>query len=515
MAGFSVIEDFRIEKNEAFLEKARSLKPKLLYREVEAVRFSYDGVWSEEMQGLSSVSLAPGKEVILDMGEHVVGYPSFNLGYFGSHPDAPAYLYVKFAERLQEFEEETKDYKGWLGKGWIQEEYVHVDVVPSVAHLSRRFSFRYVLLRVIDTSPKYTLSIQGASATAVSAVDMSTVSILPYGDKLSAEMDKVGLCTLRDCMQDVFEDGVKRDRRLWLGDFRLQALTNYVSFKNVDLAKRCLYLFGGLTFNGGHLVACLFTEPTEEPDDTYLEDFACLYSAALYDYYTATGDEETLHDLYPVAIGQLRLSLDALTEEGVVKNPGEAFSIFMDWGEGLDKQCGGTGALLYCLGYGMKLAKACGDEENYAYFKESQEKLREASRRMFWDGEMGLFVSGPDAQVSWCSQVWMVLGGVVEGEEARQVLSRIRKDTDARGIITPYMYHYYIEALLACGDKNRAIEEMKNYWGAMVLDGADTYWETFDPKNPDASPYGSLMANSYCHAWSCTVSYFLRTLFTK
>lgn len=29
-----------------------------------------------------------------------------------------------------------------------------------------------------------------------------------------------------DCMQSVFEDGPKRDRRLWLGDLRLQALAS-------------------------------------------------------------------------------------------------------------------------------------------------------------------------------------------------------------------------------------------------------------------------------------------------
>jgi hypothetical protein len=31
-------------------------------------------------------------------------------------------------------------------------------------------------------------------------------------------------------MQEVFEDGPKRDRRLWLGDLRLQALVNDVTF---------------------------------------------------------------------------------------------------------------------------------------------------------------------------------------------------------------------------------------------------------------------------------------------
>ena len=31
-----------------------------------------------------------------------------------------------------------------------------------------------------------------------------------------------------------------------------------------------------------------------------------------------------------------------------------------------------------------------------------------------------------------------------------------------------------------------------------------------NPANPDESPYGSPIVNSYCHAWSCTPAYFLR-----
>ena len=36
------------------------------------------------------------------------------------------------------------------------------------------------------------------------------------------------------------EDGPKRDRRLWLGDLRLEALANYETYRNFDLVKRLL-----------------------------------------------------------------------------------------------------------------------------------------------------------------------------------------------------------------------------------------------------------------------------------
>ena len=52
-------------------------------------------------------------------------------------------------------------------------------------------------------------------------------------------------------MQTVFEDGPKRDRRLWMGDLRIQALTNYQTYKKSSLVKACLYLFAALPMEDG------------------------------------------------------------------------------------------------------------------------------------------------------------------------------------------------------------------------------------------------------------------------
>lgn len=49
----------------------------------------------------------------------------------------------------------------------------------------------------------------------------------------------------------------------------------------------------------------------------------------------------------------------------------------------------------------------------------------------------------------------------------------------------------------------------------MLNAGADAFWEVWDPQKPKASPYGGFIANSFCHAWSCTPSYFIRQHFCK
>jgi len=45
--------------------------------------------------------------------------------------------------------------------------------------------------------------------------------------------------------------GCKRGRRLRIGDLCLQALANHVTFDNVELVKRCLYLFAAMNTTEG------------------------------------------------------------------------------------------------------------------------------------------------------------------------------------------------------------------------------------------------------------------------
>ena len=125
-----------------------------------------------------------------------------------------------------------------------------------------------------------------------------------------------------------------------------------------------------------------------------------------------------------------------------------------------------------------------------------------------------MFTSGENRQLSAASQIWMVLGGVLEGTEAADLLGRIHA-ADVIQPITPYLMHYLVGALIECGEKTKALEVIKTYWGGMVSEGADTFWELYDPNDPAASPYGGTIVNSYCHAWSCAPAYFLRMYFQE
>jgi hypothetical protein len=82
-------------------------------------------------------------------------------------------------------------------------------------------------------------------------------------------------------------------------------------------------------------------------------------------------------------------------------------------------------------------------------------------------------------------------------------------------MVTPYIHHYDVEALIESGERSKALNVIKEYWGGMVKLGADTFWELYNPDNPYESPYGGTIVNSYCHAWSCAPAYFLRRYFNQ
>jgi hypothetical protein len=180
---------------------------------------------------------------------------------------------------------------------------------------------------------------------------------------------------------------------------------------------------------------------------------------------------------------------------------------------GLNKQAGAQAILIYTLRMAKVLAALVGTCEQEKIIVQAIQTTGKAAINFLWDENLSLFVSGAERQVSSVSQIWMILARVMSEDQNRQLCERVLKKETGIPLVTPYMYHYFIEAMLQSGMKAEAIHLIKNYWGGMIRNGADTYWEVYDPENPEFSPYGSPMVNSYCHAWSCTPTYFIREYF--
>ncbi len=406
--------------------------------------------------------------------------------------------------------ESFSSYKGWLSCSWFQDEIINIDILPNTFRLSRRYAFRYVRIIIIDTSPEYKVRFSDFQCESVTSADESkSISQTTYLHKDLKKIDQVGLKTLKNCMQTVFEDGPKRDRRLWLDDLRLQALTNYVSFNNLELVKRCLYLFAGLTDDGGRIPACVYERPVPTIGKDFIVDNNLLFGPTLLDYVEASDDLETAGDLWPVVLKQIEIVLVDVNNKGLFVDPGDKW-IFIDWNSDLDKQAAIQGMIIYSLKSTVCLAKKLNKEKEIEFIKETIDTMSQASRGYLWDSALNLFISGKKKQISWASQAWMILAGLFDPSQGKTILLNLFKDNEYVRPVTPYLYHYILEAMFKCDMKKEAFDLLISYWGGMIKYGADTFWEVYEPNNHYLSPYGSHLINSYCHAWSCTPSYFIR-----
>lgn len=497
------------------LRQVRVLKPKLEHWEVapeQQVAFAAD---STAWQGYAAIGVGPvagvlnrpfaaGERFLLDFGEHSVGRLKLAMRTTGKPADAPVRLKLLFAELPQEIAEADRPFTGYLCRSWIQEETVTIDEIPATVVLPRRYAMRYLLLEVVGTPDR--LVFDDIRFIAQSAVGRRLPPPPPGVPERLARLDAIALRTLRDCMQELFEDGPKRDRRLWLGDLYLQAKVDRVSFRRFDLVERSIALLAAFTSEQGQVVSSVYEKPVPAPGN-WLADYPLLFPALIREHTQAAGGAEFAARYYDTALRQLEPMRQSW---GDTPCPHSEHWAFIDWSEKLDKTTALAGVYLFGLRNAAALAELLGRESDRAALLAEAEKRSLRLRRELRDPRTGLFVSGPDRQLSYASQIWMILGGAVPPEDAGTLLRKLASAPEAIRPVTPFLHHFLLEAWAVAGEFEQLFRHLQEYWGKMADCGADTFQEVFDPDNPYRTPYGDVRLSSACHAWSCAPAYFIR-----
>ncbi|MBE6590357.1 MAG: glycoside hydrolase [Ruminococcaceae bacterium] len=524
-----------------YLKRAEENLPPMYYETVASERNVR--IVSDEASFLGFSALPDGKipavvktgdRFVVDFGRHCVGRVSFTMWDNGRYIDAPVRLRMRFAEVPYELGRDHASYHGGLCSSWLMEDIFNFDRIGRI-ELPRRYSFRYLEVTVLAT-PRPT-RLYDFSVVCETSADVSKLVPLPEGtDPELVAIDRVAADTLRDCMQSAYEDGPKRDRRLWSGDLRLQALTDHVLFGNDMLARRCLYLFAAAVREGKYLPGCIYQYPAFSFDNGMeIPDYSMLWCTAVNDYFEKTGDLETVRELFPVVKNEIGLAIDTLDENGIATLPEGGWPGFIDWAPGLEHVTAVHGAYLYGLEHVIPLARALGEDALAEKWEKALKDGRAAAMEQLFDAESGAFINtyekgtaavegafvpqaakratGSKGQFSVQSQVWMVLGGVLGGEAGACAIKKALADPDSVKPVTPYMHHYLVEAMLKLDMRKEALSHIKSYWGAMVRYGADTFWEVFVDGEPEKSAYNDPLMHSFCHAWSCSPSYFIRKYF--
>ena len=450
--------------------------------------------------------------VTLDFGRHLVGRLSFHTKTLAGCLDSPLRLKFTFGERPIDL---VLPYEPWeknrLGRGWMQDEILVLDHLDDWVTIPRRMAFRYVKIEM-DGWPGagYDFAIDSLFFTAQSSAGALKKTLPESCPPMIRSIFDVGVETLRECMQTVYEDGPKRDQRLWIGDMYRQALANRYSFQDPALTRRGLYLFAALSWKNGTLPASIIEIPVPHPQPNHIPQYAQIWNVILLDYLKETGDRETALDLWKVAKEQIRAGLTFVDENGVYDTSrGQAWH-FIDHRRGLDVHASSQGILLFALRKTWELARLLGKEDEVADYPALIRRLEKGGRKAWYNRKRGLVESGPSRQVSLIAQAWMILSGILTPEEGAKAIRTALETDDCVMPGSPYATHYLIEAMLLSGMNEEAKAYLTDYWGGMVRKGFDTFPEAYDPADELFSPYHFVPLNSNCHAWSCTPVYFIQ-----
>lgn len=511
------------DKRVDWLNKAQANIPELKHTLVKPVAIvkgvedenSFQG-WrmepsGEPIESFCKTSLKSHAPIILDLGDHYTGYLTLKVNHTGMPADAPVRLKLTFAELPAEVMTPFDPYEGGLSRAWLQDEVVTIMRLPEEVRIPRRLACRYVKIEVLAQS-YFDFVIEDFSFDAVTSATGEPMELSAECDPMIRRINEVGLKTLAECMQTVYEDGPKRDQRLWIGDLYLEALANAYSYRNHTLTKRCLYLLAALADEDGYLHATVYEYPTPMPQiNQHVHDYSLLYGVALLEYLKETGDRQTAEDLWSVVEYQVEFARTYLKDGIYDVNKQPAWWLVFDWKDDLNRATPMQGLMTFCIAKSLELAEMLGYEDR-ATVKEWSKvlgQMRRASKSKLYDKQRGVMLSGEQGQVSYLSQAWMTLSDTFSRKEAQRAMRYVLENEDTCYPGSPYAYHYIIEALLHCGMETEARELMVKYWGGMIQKGADTFWEVYDPKDDKRSPYGAHVVNSACHAWSCTPVYFI------
>jgi alpha-L-rhamnosidase len=467
------------------------------------------------LSGLARQLPAPiggaGGEILLDFAEEYVGYLTLQV-------ECPAATEIRIC--YGEFKDEAlQRYSSPLD--WYRDPEDHFVLKPG-CHMLRskgRRAFRYV--RLIASAP--------ATVTSV-VMEAGHYPVLERGrfrcsDEILNRIWEISCRTTRLCMQRFYEDGIKRDGMLWIGDYRVQYLCNAMAFGDVALARKSLFMFAASQREDGALLACATRGGGHQhPDrieympyiperlmDMTLFSYCTDYVSAVYEFWMHTGEIETVRQLWPCLQRLLRYlrESDTLTVEPFLTDNCQ----FTPLASRTGMRMGFCEAMLN----GARLARAVGDAATEQAAQERYAAESTCVRRDAWDTRRQVFADGD--LVCWHANVQSVLAGVTSaGSPARELLERLLNMPEARRPIGGMPRFYALRALFDAGLDQAALDWIRRDWGQVVDAGLTTCPEGIpedfaclfhhEPEAGKGKPNDQFMW-SMCHGWSAGPAYLL------
>ena len=341
--------------------------------------------------------------------------------------------------------------------------------------------------------------------------------------------------TARACMQDFYEDGVKRDGLLWIGDFRIAFMAGWDAFGDGSLARRSLLMIRDSQYATGAIPACCADGGGQQHDRedgisympgiprnlggwviiNYLADYIC----AIDEYILRTGDMSILPEIMESAEKTARFMLKTsdmdtpgqwwIDEyENKKDADGQRYTIHHDCKNMPNMNIGSKGGVLCEMLCAMKalirLAKRAENANLLVWAEEMTEKLDNHIETHYHEAMFSQYTDLTKQKAPQVSQN-VTMRAVLAGKEDKKGVERMAR------MLLPNMSFalcWRVEALMKAGRVHEALRDMRAAWGKMLDADSLTCWERLDVPEMNATHYYDA-PGSYCHGWGASPAFQL------
>ena len=294
--------------------------------------------------------------------------------------------------------------------------------------------------------------------------------------------------TVHLCCQEYLWDGIKRDRLVWMGDTHPET-------------RSILTVFGAASVLSESLDYAAETTPAADAVMNGMSNYTLWWIRNVHDWWFYTGDRAYLANHRDYLKTVLPRILKTVKPDGT-----QTWGGFLDWPTQHNAEAckeGTCGLLATTLGDAAEMLRVTGDAGLAAQCDAAVKLLK--GRK-------------PDPCGSKQAAALLALGGL---REPKEMFAEVLGQGGVAGVSTFYGY-YMLEAMSAAGEDQRALDTVRDYWGAMLDMGATSFWEDFNVawtnnafridqlpfagKKDIHGDYGEFcyvgFRHSLCHGWS-------------
>ena len=377
-----------------------------------------------------------------------------------------------------------------------------LDIVSPHQELGSK-AFRYVYVKTADNSHYDSLSMDYEYAP----YDESHSGTFACSDKLLNKIWEVGAYTMDLTTREFFLDGIKRDRWTWSGDAIQSYLMNYYLRFDTECVKRTIRQLRG-------------KDPVTAHINTIM-DYTFYWFKSILDYYQYTGDLTFISEMYPKMCTLMDYVLERTNSDGLVEGKADDW-IFVDW---VDFPMHKRGVLAFEQILFYKALMTMHTCATLLHQTDPYQQLAEnvicKTRQLLWNDDCQAWEHAIEEgeinhQITKFPNMFAILYDIVDDATKRNIVDSVMENNKIDPITTPYMRFYELEALCMMGRQTQVLQEIRNYWGGMLREGATSFWEKYIPSEHGTehlAMYGRPYGKSLCHAWGASPVYLLGRYF--